>query len=134
MNLNTQIIWLFILALPVACVSWTVTHEEVFAGLREYFKNFSVNKKSLFARKFFFLFICEYCFSFYVTAFFLALTKYKLLFADWRGYLISGLSLIWIANIYMNLFFFIRIDIKKKGTETKIEEKDLNKLKKITAK
>ena len=50
----------------------------------------------------------------------------KLLFHDWRGYLISGFALIWIANLYMNLFFFIRIDIKKKGTEAKVEEKDLN--------
>jgi hypothetical protein len=29
----------------------------------------------------------------------------------------------------MNLFFFIRIDIKKKGTEAKVEEQDLKKYK-----
>ena len=31
-----QLFWLFILALPVACVAWTVTHEEVFREPREY--------------------------------------------------------------------------------------------------
>ena len=29
MPLSTQFAYLFILALPVACVAWTVTHEEV---------------------------------------------------------------------------------------------------------
>jgi hypothetical protein len=26
-----QLLWLFVLAAPTACVAWTVTHEEVFA-------------------------------------------------------------------------------------------------------
>lgn len=77
-------------------------------------------------RKFFYIFTCEYCFSFYVTILFLALTKYKLLLNDWRGYVIAGFALIWLANIYMSLFFFIRTSIKKEGVEIKKEEKELN--------
>ncbi|MBC7722996.1 MAG: hypothetical protein H7068_13295 [Pedobacter sp.] len=125
--LSTQIIWFFILALPVACISWTVTHEEIFADMRAYLKGISDNSSNWFIKKIYYLFTCEYCFSFYVTALLLLITKYQLLFADWRGYLISELSLIWIANIYMSLYFFIKIDIKKKGTECKIEEQDLIK-------
>src|SRR6187399_2570477 len=117
MDLSTQLIWLFVLALPIACVAWTVTHEEVFSEIREFCHRCSINKKTLLQRKFFYIFTCEYCFSFYVTALFLFITNYKLLFNDWRGYLISELALVWIANIYMSLFFFIRIDIKKIGTE-----------------
>jgi len=131
MDLSTQIVWLFILAIPIACVSWAVTHEEIFSEPRDYCKKCSANKKTLIQRKFFYIFTCEYCFSFYVTVLFLAITKYQLLFTDWRGYMIAGFSLIWIANVYMSLFFFIRIDIKKMGTEAKIEEADLNKSKKI---
>ena len=127
MTINTQIIWLFILAIPVACVSWTVTHEEIFSELREYCKRQHQVSKSLLRKKFFYLFTCEYCFSFYVTALFLFITKYQLLFTDWRGYLVSGFSLIWIANIYMSLFLFIRTDIKKEGTEAKIKEEELKK-------
>jgi len=127
MPFSTQLAWLFILPLPIACVSWTCTHEEVFRELREHCVNRSINSKTLLVRKFFYVFTCEYCFSFYVTALFIFITEYKLLFTDWRGYLIAGLSLIWIANTYMNLFFFIRIDIKKKGTEAKVEEKELKK-------
>jgi len=117
---------LFIIAIPIACIAWTVTHEEIFSEFRKYCQNKFESNGKLLKRKFFYIFTCEYCFSFYVTALFLIITKYKLLFADWRGYLISGLALIWVANLYMNLFFFIRIDIKKKGTDVKIEEKDLN--------
>jgi hypothetical protein len=127
MEISTQIAWLFILAIPISCVSWIVTHEEIFSEIREYCKKCSQPKRLLIQRKFFYIFTCEYCFSFYVTALFLIITHYHLLFSDWRGYLIAGFSLIWVANIYMSLFFFIRIDIKKKGTETKIEEaKHLN--------
>jgi len=127
MTLNIQIIWLFILALPVACIAWTVTHEEIFAEPRDYCKNQSITGKTLLHRKFFYLFTCEYCFSFYVTALMLFITKYQLLFPDWRGYLIAGFSLIWIANIYMSLVLFIRTDIKNEGTDTKLKETELKK-------
>jgi len=76
--------------------------------------------KTLVARKFFYLFTCEYCFSHYVTILFLFLTGYKLLMNDWRGYVIAGFSLVWIANIYMSLFGFLRQDIKKEQTEISI--------------
>jgi hypothetical protein len=57
---------------------------------------------------------------------FLLLTKYKLLINDWRGYIIAGFALVWLANIYMSLFFLIRTSIKKEGVEIKKEEKELN--------
>ena len=125
MTLSTQIIWLFILAIPIACIAWTVTHEAIFSEPREYCKRQSLISKTFLARKFFYLFTCEYCFSFYITALFLLITKFHLLFADWRGYLVSGFSLIWIANIYMSLFLFLRTDIKKEGMNTKIKESEI---------
>ena len=44
---------------------------------------------------------------------------------DWRGYLIAGLALIWIANIYMNVYALIRQDIKKEKTAIKLMEKEV---------
>ena len=126
-DLYIQITWLFILAIPVACISWTVTHEEIFSEPRNYCKTKSQQGKSIFTRKFFYLFTCEYCFSFYVTALLLIITRYQLLFSDWRGYMVSGFSLIWIANIYMSLLLFIRTDIKKEGLDAKIKETTLQK-------
>lgn len=117
MSLSLQITWLFLLAIPIACVAWTVTHEEVFKEPRQFCVNRSQEGKSLLERKFFYLFTCEYCFSHYVTIVFLFLTQYQLLLSGWKGYLIAGFSLVWIANVYMSLFGFIRQGISKEKAE-----------------
>lgn len=113
MTLSFQIAYLFILSIPIACIAWTVTHEEIFKEPREYCVGRCKKGKTILERKFFYLFTCEYCFSHYVTVFMLLLTDYKLLMDDWRGYLIAGFSLVWIANIYMSIFAFIRLGMKK---------------------
>ena len=127
MSMSVQIFWLFILAIPVACIAWTVTHEEVFREPREYCVRKCTDYKTLLGRKFFYLFTCEYCFSHYVTILFLFLTGYKLLMDDWSGYIIAGFSLVWMANIYMSLFGLIRQDMVKEKTEIKLmQEKEEN--------
>jgi len=73
----TQILWLFVLAIPVACISWTVIREEVFREPREYCIDKSQKASKLIIRKFFYLFTCEYCFSHYVTIFILLLPVSK---------------------------------------------------------
>lgn len=123
MNIYLQTAWLFLLAIPIACIAWTVTHEEVFREPREYCNGKSKTGKTILVRKFFYLFTCEYCFSHYVTIFFLCLTGYKLLMDDWQGYLIAGFSLVWIANVYMSIFSFLRQDIKKENAEIARMEK-----------
>lgn len=123
MTINLQIIWLFMLAVPIASIAWTVTHEEVFREPRDYCVNRSKIGKKFVERKFFYLFTCEYCFSHYITVVFLFLTDYHLLVSDWRGYLIGGFALVFVANIYMGLFALIRQAIKKEMTEIKAIEK-----------
>ena len=119
-----QILWLFVLAAPVACIAWTVTHEEIFREPREYCTNRSVHGKTLWERKFFYLFTCEYCFSHYVAAAFLFLTEYRLMLEDWRGYVIAGFSLVWIAKVYTGLFGLMRQAIKKEKTEIAVIEEN----------
>lgn len=126
--LNLQIAYLFLLSLPIACIAWTVTHEEVFREPREYCIKKSSNCKSLLQRKFFYLFTCEYCFSHYVAAFILIITHYRLIFDDWRGYLIGGFSLVWIANIYMSIFGRIRINLKNERLDANLKEEELKKV------
>ena len=123
MELSTQITWLFILAIPIACIAWTVTHEEVFREPREYCVIRCHNGKTIAERKFFYLFTCEYCFSHYIVAIMLFITRFQLLLTDWRGYLIAGFALVFVANVYMSLFALVRIDLKKVRIETEIEEK-----------
>lgn len=125
MSIGLQTAYLFLLAIPVACISWTVTQEEVFKEPREFCKRQSESSGSIFIRKFFYLLTCEYCFSHYITIGILCLTGFHLLYVDWRGYVIAGFSIVWIANIYMNLFSKIRMDIKKDKIE--IKEKDVVK-------
>jgi len=120
-----SVLMLFILAIPIACIAWTVTHEEVFKEIREFCVKNSHERKTLAGRKFFYLFTCEYCFSHYVTIFMLIITGYKLIFDDWRGYFIAGFSLVWIANVYMSLYGRVRLDIKIEKTEAKVKEKIL---------
>lgn len=121
----TQILWLLLLAIPIACISWTVTHEEVFKEPRQYCVEKSKDCKRLFQRKFFYLFTCEYCFSHYVTLAFLLITNFTLLLEGWKGYLIAYFSLVWIANVYMSLFALIRVDLKNERLEATIKEKEL---------
>lgn len=126
MSIDSELVNLFVLAIPVACISWTVTHEEVFKEPREYFTINSRRNKNAFLRKFFYMLTCEYCFSHYVTIAFLIITKYYLIFPDWRGYLVSGFSIVWVANIYMSLFYLLRQGIKKEKVTIEEIQKDVN--------
>jgi hypothetical protein len=125
--LSTQLIWLFALAIPIGCIAWTVTHEEIFSGMRAYCTRQSKDNKSLFLRKCFYMLTCEYCFSHYVTIFFLIITRYTLLLPGWRGYLIAGFALVWIANVYMSVFALLRQAIKAEKTKIELEEKIIDK-------
>lgn len=127
MPLSMQIAWLFLLAIPVSCIAWTVTHEEVFSEFNSFCKK-RTSSRYLLKRKFFYLFTCEFCFSHYVTILALVMTGYKLLLPDWRGYIIAGFSLVWVANIYMSFYGRIRINLKKERVESKIQEKELKDL------
>lgn len=120
-----QMQWLFTLAVSVACIAWTVTHEEVFKEPREFCIKCSKTSKSLLRRKFFYLFTCEYCFSHYVAILILFITHFRLLFADWRGYIIAGFTLVWIANMYMAIFSLLRFGIKKEKIEINSKEEQL---------
>jgi hypothetical protein len=53
------ILWLALLALPVATVAWTVTHEEIVRELREHCRAQSEQARSVAARKFFYVFTCD---------------------------------------------------------------------------
>ena len=121
--LSRQLVWLFVLAIPIACVARTVVFEEVFREAREFCQDRSKSCRSLLQRKFFYLFTCEYCFSHYVTIFFIAVTRFHLLLDDWRGYVIAFFGLVFVANVYMNLYSRLRVDISQTKAVIKRIEK-----------
>lgn len=122
---DVNLIALFVIAIPVACIAWTVTHEEIFREPREWCASRSKSASRFVTRKFYYVFTCEYCFSHYVTMVVLAVTRYRLLFDDWRGYVIAGFSIVWIANLYMSLFGRLRLDIKHEKVEISAKEEAL---------
>jgi hypothetical protein len=46
--------------------------------------------------------------------------------AGWRGYIIAGFSLVWIANLYLSLMGFLKQDIKKEKVEIEVLENSIN--------
>jgi hypothetical protein len=126
-DLTHQIIELFILAIPIACVARTVVFEEIFEEAREWCRWRSEKCRSLAERKFFYLFTCEYCFSHYLTAILLFITRFRLLYDDWRGYLISFFSLVFVANVYMNIYARLRVEIHREKAVIESIEKGKRK-------
>ena len=131
--MSYQLFTLFILALPVASIAWTITHEDLFRELRTMCVDRSQSCRSLAARKFFYLLTCEYCFSHYVTILVLAITRFQLLFPDWRGYVVAGFALVWIANIYMSAYGRLRLDIQHERVDIAADEKALEEAKRRAA-
>jgi hypothetical protein len=124
-TMGEQMFGLFVIAVPIACVVRTVIFEEVFREPREWCQRKSKTCDQLVRRKFYYLFTCEYCFSHYVTLFFIIFTGYKLLLDDWRGYVIGFFSLVLVANFYLNLYARLRLEIQKGRVEIKSIEKDV---------
>ena len=120
-----QLFWLFTLAIPIACIARTVVYEEVFREPREWCKTKSQSCRRLLQRKFFYLFTCEYCFSHYVTIAFVALTNFRLLIDDWRGYVLAFFALVFVANAYMNLYARLKVDITSEKKDIERKEKEI---------
>jgi hypothetical protein len=117
-----QLIWLFVLSLPVACVSWTITHEELFREPRNWLEQQSRTAFAWWQRKVCYMLTCEYCFSHYVAAAFVALMNYRLLLDDWRGYLVAWLALVAIANTYLSAYSRLRVEIRQSRAEADTAE------------
>lgn len=120
---SQQLIWLFVLAAPVACLAWTVTHEELFDEFHQWCVAKGRRCGRLYQRKFFYLFTCEYCFSHYVSAGIVWLTGFRLLVPGWRGALLAWFTLVWVSNVYLSLYGRLRLDIKRERVEITAEER-----------
>ncbi len=124
-KLLAQLLILVLLAIPVASVSWTMTHEEVFSEWRNWCVSRSKHCSRLYQRKFFYLFTCEYCLSHWVALLAVLVTGFRLVLDDWRGFVIALFSLVWVANVYMSLFGRLRLDIKHERSTIAAVENEL---------
>jgi hypothetical protein len=132
-NYLEQIFVLLVLSVVVASISWTVTQEEIFREWRELCKDKSESCRSVLQRKFFYVFTCEYCFSHWVTLGMLALTGFRLLIDDWRGYVLSFFVISWLANQWMSLYRRLRVEIKQENVIAEKIERETEDVKKKAA-
>jgi hypothetical protein len=56
------------------------------------------------------------------------LTNYKLLYADWRGYVVAGFALVWISNHYMGIYNRLRLTIRSDRVEIETQEEVRDKI------
>jgi len=127
MVLIEQVFWLSIMSLAVASVAWTVTQEEIFREPREYCKRRSETAKNFLEQKFFYVVTCEYCFSHWVTFFFILLMGFRLGIDDWRGYVIAFFVVPWIANQWMSIYRRLRVEIKYENALAENAKKEAQK-------
>ena len=64
-----------------------------------------------------------------MTIIFLFITRFKLLYEDWRGYMLALFALVWVANQYMSIYNRLRLDIKHQGIEIKAVEQEVHEKK-----
>jgi hypothetical protein len=121
-TLAEQIFGVIVLASAVASVSWTVTQEEIFREPRKFCEDRVANAGSIFARKFFYAFTCEYCFSHWATLVFLVLTGFRVWLDDWRGTVLAFFVIPWTANQFMSLYRRLRVEIKRENILAEKEE------------
>jgi amino acid permease len=129
-SFGVQIFWLVILSMVVASISWTVTQETIFEEWREAAKKRSDSSSNILARKFFYVWTCEYCFSHWVTILVLLVTNFRLLMDDWRGYVIAFFVLPLVANLWMSFYRRLRVEIKHENAlaeQTIAENEDSGK-------
>jgi hypothetical protein len=113
MDLVSQLVFALLLAIPVACVTWTVTQEELFREIRDALKAFQKrHPDSIWRQKLAYMPTCPFCFSHYVTAFFLFLFRFHLLTDDWRGYVVSLFTVVLLANVYISLYNLLRVTLR----------------------
>ena len=55
----------------------------------------------------------------------LLVTRYKLMYDDWKGYLVAFFSLVFVANSYLNLYARLRVDITSEKKAIEIKEKEI---------
>jgi membrane protein required for beta-lactamase induction len=113
MDYLEELVFAVLLAIPVACVTWTFTQEELFREVREFLQALQRrHRDSWWRRKLAFLPTCPYCFSHYVAALFVALLQFKMLSNDWRGYVVSIFTLVLIANVYLTGYHLLRVALR----------------------
>ncbi len=100
-------------AIPVACIAWTVTQEDIFKELRTRLCRIRDNKMTAWwCRKLAYIPTCTYCFSHYVAAVVVFAYGVTLLSTGWRGEVAALFAVVAVANVYITVYHGLRLTLK----------------------
>jgi hypothetical protein len=140
-----ELVTICLVAIPVACASWTIAKEELFREFREWCKANGVACEKIKNRIIRFLMVklnylprCYYCTSFYVCEFFILLTGVKFVAAGWQGAMCAWFAIVFIAQLYLTVFNLLRVALRHyqaiadlaehKAAQTVVKEVEVLKL------
>ena len=107
---------ILLLAIPVACASWTIAETEVFRSIRESIARWAGWKKGTDANgwkaKLAYLPTCYYCTSHYVAIGFLLFHPIQLLTPDLRGYVVAWFSVVGVSAVYLTTYNGLRVALR----------------------
>ncbi len=106
---------LFPYAAVVAVLVRTLTTEAIFQEPRDWLERYAADPgHPLLWRKLSYMPTCDFCASFWVSLALVAgLFQYRLVFEDWRGYVVSVFTVMALANVYMAAFSLLRLDLRR---------------------
>lgn len=108
-----SVLFAAVLALPVACASWTVTMEYIFQDLRKAATAWGKrNPNSYIIGKLSYLPTCYYCFSHWVAFVALVAFPFKMLTDGAMGYIPALFTTVFVANVYMSIFNILRAKLR----------------------
>lgn len=109
-------ITILMLAIPVACCSWTIAETEVFRSVREGVARWAGWSKGTDAKgwkqKIAYLPSCYYCTSHYVALAFLTLHPFTTLTPDVRGYVVSWFAVVGVSAVYLTTYNGMRVALR----------------------
>ena len=123
-----QVGLLLLLALAIGCMSWTVTHEEVFREPREYCKRKSPGLPVAAATQVLLPVHLRVLLQPLCHAIVLFCTRFSLLYVGWRGYVLAEFALVFAANMYMGLYNRMRLTIKHENVSIEVEQQQVPKV------
>lgn len=122
---------ILLLAIPVACISWTIAKEELFDWLRhicgELKKKEYVGWQKWLCEKIAYWPTCYFCLSHFIAFGFLIFYPVKILSDDWRGYVIAFFAIVLVANFYLTLFNILRASLRFIQAKADVAELDKKK-------
>lgn len=130
----SDLTWLALLAIPVACASWTIAKEFIFQEFRDwckacsdhYSKTISNRLLRWFVSKLFYLPRCYFCTSFYVTEFFMLITGTGgYLVSGWRGLVGAWFTVVFISQFYLTAFNILRVALRHYQSIADLRELEL---------